>query len=367
MSEQVIDNGNQMRQRLIYVGALAGTFAIGATAFALAPRDGGSEGPALEAAAQMDETTTTTAETGPGAGLAPDNTEYSFHIAGEGSCSTHDHEDGRRAATGEFNPGIAIEASQVEFLKDNQDFATNMGISSIPRWGFIYDSLNIAQPNAENPQEAAKNVEAVFDNEYYVTAPLAEATTVQNTYCDEQGNIKDYRVVALEAGTDVGGVMINRVMTDSETGQRVVTLANDRDILLPDNALIATVTVMGADGKETTALMLATNKAGKNEVGCMNWLLLPPVAPPVPETTPPEGGPTPTTRPHITPNKDPSKDYIVQYPDSPNVGPEDGEGEPGPEGTTSTTAKPPVQNPNTTTTLAGNGTTTSVPATEWTE
>ncbi|MCA9333507.1 hypothetical protein KC963_00495, partial [Candidatus Saccharibacteria bacterium] len=219
--------------------------------------------------------------------------------------------------------------------------------------------LGVALPST-NPETANESVVAVFENEYYVTAPLAEDTTVQNSYCDEQGNVRVYQQAILEADTYVGGAIVESE-TVADNGVRSVTLKNGRTIDLPAQALVANVKM--ADG--SVVRMLASNKAGVStdgdfeaEFGCENWIIVIPPSEQPPEVTVPTvpGQPTvPTVPPTAPPSSVTPKNAQPPVPGgAPTTVPAP---EPGPNyPTTSTTAAPSTSTPNT----APNTTPTSV-------
>lgn len=246
---------------------------------------------------------TSTTQPQPGAGLTGTGEESRYHIAGEGSCSPYTQADGLAAQAGKYDGQTSVkDLSDVEvgFLQQYPEFAKNMAMTSEGRWGFAYDALNIPRPSV-NTEGANKSVEAMFASEYYVTAPLAEALTIQNTYCDKDGNIIDYRPVTLEASTYVGGMLIDMEEFNPATGMNEVTLKNGNKMSLPANAAIATVAVTGPDGQPANVRMLAWNKAGVSvdadaeaEIGCENWIDLVAVYVAPPSETPATGGPAPT-------------------------------------------------------------------------
>ncbi len=195
--------------------------------------------------------------------------EYAEAIAGEGSCSPFNHEQGRQAAAGELTTGHPISESQVAFLQANPDVAKNMALSAESRNGSVYDALGLARPSADEAK-AGDALISVFDNEYFVTAPLSANVMVYNTYCDEQGNVHDYRAVGLEEGTQVSGVLIKERFT--EGGVAKLRLANDKVINEDPKSLITKVDVANAAGEIVEQDMLATNKSGNGEIGCENFL-----------------------------------------------------------------------------------------------
>jgi len=283
-----------MRRR-VGVGAvlLAAGSLVGTTAALLQ-----GEGPDPNSAGNGFEPTVIDTE-----GISDQGTEFAYHIAGQGSCSPYTRADGRRVASGEFAPEIDLVDVESKFLEDNPGFAANYGKTSEPRIGYLFDALKLDRPS-EQPDKAAELMRSVFEDEFYVTAPLANDTLIQNTFCDEEGNVKNYRVVALEAGTYVGGVMIERQYSAPD-GQTVTELKNGQTVILPNTALIADVKL--EDG--TAARMLATHKAGVNsdkdfeaEVACLNVITVVPPSEQPPATVPPEitpttEQPTPTTKP----------------------------------------------------------------------
>lgn len=216
--------------------------------------------------------------------------EAAYHIAGMGSCSPFTRADGRAVASGEFHPTEDMTDVEVSFLRQNDTFATNFAVTSENKLAPLYEAFDIARPSVNNADDG-ETLADVFNNEYFVTAPLARQVTVQNTYCDDEGNLHDYRVVHLEEGTYVGGVLITRQF--EEGGVLKTELANGNVVVLPENALVAEVEL--ADG--STSLMYATNKGGVNadgdfesEVSCFNVITSVP-----PEVTPPTTSTSTTT------------------------------------------------------------------------
>ena len=195
--------------------------------------------------------------------------EYAEAIAGEGSCSPFNHEQGRQAAAGELKTGHPISESQVAFLKANPEVAKNMALTAESRNGSVYDALGLARPSADS-EAAGDALVSVFENDYFVTAPLSANVMVYNTFCDEQGNVHDYRAVGLEEGTQVSGVLIKERFT--ENGVAKLRLANDEVINEDPKSLITKVDVKNAAGEVVEQDMLATNKSGNGEVGCENFL-----------------------------------------------------------------------------------------------
>lgn len=231
--------------------------------------------------------------------------EEDWHIAGEGSCSPYTSADANRAVAGEFTPRVDLLDAQVAFLRNNPAYARNLALSSEARIGNLWDALNIPRPSA-NPGIANRSITRIFDNDYYVTAPLAEPEVVQNTYCDDQGNVLDYRTVTLEEGTFVGGVIINGF--GSSQGSTTAELANGQVIALDENSVIARVRLSNGQVVD----MLATHKAGidvngdnQADVGCLNIITSPgtyvsPDNPDVVITVHPDGSTTTTTSPNTT-------------------------------------------------------------------
>lgn len=257
------------------------------------------------------EGTTVTTQTITAAGLNPAGQETASHIAVEGSCSPYTHADGVKAANGEFpKPTDDLVDVQVAFLKNHPEFASTMATSWEARTVLPYDALNIPRPSA-NAEGAQKSIEAVVENDYYVTVPLAEATRVLNTYCDAAGNIVDYREVELEAGTYIGGMMIEEEGLNAANGNAAVKLKNGTVVELQANTLVVNVTL--PDGSVGKAIAL--NKGGVNvdddqssEVSCWNPIFAVPPTIEVQVTPPGVGGPegprpstpTATTTPRVT-------------------------------------------------------------------
>lgn len=273
--------------------------------------------------------------------------EDKWHIAGQGSCSPYTAANVEQAKRGELGTDKDLSDVEVEFLKQNPDFARNMAITSEAYGsGYIYDALGVALPST-NPETANESVVAVFENEYYVTAPLAEDTTVQNSYCDEQGNVRVYQQAILEADTYVGGAIVESE-TVADNGVRSVTLKNGRTIDLPAQALVANVKM--ADG--SVVRMLASNKAGVStdgdfeaEFGCENWIIVIPPSEQPPEVTVPTVPGQPTV-PHNT-----TTTGVPQKHDDGKI--------PGPGGNSNTTQPAPAGNPGGSPTTS----TTQAPAT----
>jgi hypothetical protein len=300
-------------------------------------------------------------------GLDPETGEENrYHIAGQGSCSPFTNANAREAASGLIAPEDDLVDVQVDFLNQNPDFARNMGLTSESYVGYIFDALEVPRPSTADP---AESMTAYFESEYYVTAPLAEPLTVLNTYCDNHGNVTDYRVVTLEADTYVGGVMIKEEAEDS------YELANGNTVAKSADVLVAEVTL--EDG--TTAKMLAGNKAGVStdddfaaELGCLNFLS--PVGPEAPGSsttvTTTEDNVTTTTGDIVvtttttrgsstTTIPGPSDKVETPRPTTPNESPDTtvkpvegpatpDDGTPNPVGGTSTTLKPQPNPPTTT-------------------
>jgi hypothetical protein len=126
-----------------------------------------------------------------------DGKEQDYGIAGNGSCSPFDRAYGERAARGEINPVPTIDIEDVEskFFQDNREFAKNAALTSEDEIGSIYDVLNIQRPSkSEHPDQAIIDL---VSNERYTTVKLQKDLLVDNTYCDDQGNVHFYRRVVL--------------------------------------------------------------------------------------------------------------------------------------------------------------------------
>lgn len=293
---------------------------------------------ALDGCDPSDSDGTTTSSAAAAAAAGEPVPEDKWHIAGQGSCSPYTAADVDKAKNGELGTDKDLSDVEVEFLQQNPDFARNMALTSEQYGsGYIYEALGIPLPSSD-PEHANEFVVDLFKNEYYVTAPLAEDTTVLNSYCDDQGNVNVYQAAILEADTYVGGVIVNAEATTQE-GVRSVTLANGKTINLPEQAIVTNVKM--ADG--SVVRMLTSNKAGVSidgdfeaEFGCENWIITIITPPENPEesttTSTPNTYITTTTRPYITTTTGPG----VKVDDG-NI--------PGPGGNSNTTQPAPAGNP----------------------
>ncbi len=237
-------------------------------------------------------------------GINPDGTESSYSISGHGSCSPYTQTDGLNALRGTFKPTEDMKDVEFAFLGQNTEFANNMALTGESRNASIYDVFSLPKPSAK-PEKAGQVLADVFENQYFVSARLAENTSIVNTFCDKQGVVHTLGVRELPAGTLVAGAMIDKQITAPD-GKVFTVFKNGKTVELQPDALVVDVKL--ADG--TIAKMYATNKAGVNtdddaesEVACENLInAAPPIntetTPSVPESTTSTTRGRTTTTPH---------------------------------------------------------------------
>lgn len=218
---------------------------------------------------------------------------------------------------------------------DFMDWHPNLKASMLnfydQHYGGMVDWVNANKSKTSKKlEDRSGDREQVFYNRLKVVE-LTSPVTVDNHNCDvNSGAITDLGAQTLQAGDFVYGFdlkstkQLNRFLHQSGL--------NREDVLLTQ------VTMIGKGGKPENRWFIVVNRST-----CNNPLT--PVKPGVPGTTP-------STQPEITTttlgNKDSRKDYNQPGNPSPNVAPGSG-GQPGPEGTISTTPTTVFQIPGETT------------------
>lgn len=289
-----------------------------------------------DAGASTTEVSTTAAE-------APeDPIEPAYDIAAQGSCSPYTRQNAIDAANGKFTPFGDFLVVQTDYLNQHPKFNDKFSEGARQRVPYLYQGLKL--------DKEATMADVTAHEDYKQGVTVEQVKDVQNTYCDEQGNVLDYQQVTLETGTGVAGIEItDRIERDGKT---FLKLDNGEEIEQTDAMLIGKVKLL--DGEEVE--MLITNKLGlkakaniKGEevevlVGCDNVLTqLPPRPDRVPTTQPQTTTAPSTTVPGTTPT---TNETTTTLPD-----------------TTTTLPNTTTTQPNTTTTRGATTTVTTIKTT----